>query len=459
MYDLIIIGSGPGGYEAIMTALRLKLNIAVIEKDKLGGNCLNRACIPTKYYRAGSHFIEKVKKAEKYGLNLEIRSISFKEAKLHKDQAIGFLRKSLSQLLKAKKTPVYRGIGKIIGKNRIEITKEDGSKEIIEGKYILIATGSVPTSVGGINPDGEYIITTEDFMEKLEEIPETLCVIGGGVAGCEIGYIASSYGSKVTIVEIKDRLIPISSISLEVSRNLQRIMKKKGVDLRLNRYVKKYSIQDGKVRLVLSDETEITVDKVLLSVGRRPNTSNIDEIGIEKDERGFIKVNDYLQTNFENIYACGDVVNSPMLAHIASYEARTAIKNMFMDKKEKRDYSVVPWAIFTAFEIAHVGLTEDEAKEKKIQIISGYYPYTYNEKAVDELESEGFVRLVFDKDSKKILGATVVGIEASEIIHLMAYALKNGMTAEEIHNFIYFHPSLSEIFLFATYDVVLGRLF
>ncbi len=459
MYDLIIIGSGPGGYEAIMTALRLKLNIAVIEKDKLGGNCLNRACIPTKYYRAGSHFIEKVKKAEKYGLNLEIRSISFKEAKLHKDQAIGFLRKSLSQLLKAKKTPVYRGIGKIIGKNRIEITKEDGSKEIIEGKYILIATGSVPTSVGGINPDGEYIITTEDFMEKLEEIPETLCVIGGGVAGCEIGYIASSYGSKVTIVEIKDRLIPISSISLEVSRNLQRIMKKKGVDLRLNRYVKECSIQDGKVRLVLSDETEITVDKVLLSVGRRPNTSNIDEIGIEKDERGFIKVNDYLQTNFENIYACGDVVNSPMLAHIASYEARTAIKNMFMDKKEKRDYSVVPWAIFTAFEIAHVGLTEDEAKEKKIQIISGYYPYTYNEKAVDELESEGFVRLVFDKDSKKILGATVVGIEASEIIHLMAYALKNGMTAEEIHNFIYFHPSLSEIFLFATYDVVLGRLF
>ena len=459
MYDLIIIGSGPGGYEAIMTALRLRLNIAVVEKDKLGGNCLNRACIPTKYYRAGSHFIEKVNKAEKYGLQVEVKNISFKEAKLNKDQAIGFLRKSLSQLLKAKKTPVYKGIGKITGKNQVEITKEDGSKETIEGKYILIATGSVPTSVGGINPDGEYLLTTEDFIERLEEIPETLCVIGGGVAGCEIGYIASSYGSKVTIVEIKDRLLPIPAISLEVSRNLQRIMKKKGVDLKLERYVKEYSVKNGKVRLVLSDETEITVDKVLLSVGRKPNTSDIDEIGIEKDERGFIKVNDYLQTNFENIYACGDVVNSPMLAHVASYEARTAIKNMFMDKKEKRDYSVVPWAIFTAFEIAHVGMTEEEAKEKGMQTISGYYPYTYNEKAVDELESEGFVRLVFDKDTKRLLGATVVGIEASEIIHLMAYALKQGMTAEEIHNFIYFHPSLSEIFLFATYDVVLGRLF
>jgi len=453
MYDLIIIGSGPGGYEAIMTALRLKLNIAVVEKDRLGGNCLNRACIPTKYYRAGSHFIEKINKAQQYGIDLEIKNISFREAKLSKDKAIGFLRKSLSQLLKAKKTPVYKGIGKIIGKNRVEVTKEDGTKEIIEGKYILVATGSVPTSVGGINPDGNYVITTEDFMEKLEEIPQTLCVIGGGVAGCEIGYIASIYGSKVTIVEIKERLLPVPTIPLEVSRNLHRIMKRKGIDLRLNSYVKEYSVQKNKVNLVLSDGTEINVDKVLLSVGRKPNTSEIDEIGIEKDERGFIKVNDYLQTNFENIYACGDVVNSPMLAHVASYEARV------VGKKEKRDYSVVPWAIFTAFEIAHVGLTEEEAKEKGIQTVSGYYPYTYNEKAVDELESEGFVRLVFDKNSKKILGATVVGIEASEIIHIMAYALKKEMTADEIHDFIYFHPSLSEIFLFATYDVAVGRLF
>ncbi|WP_456463659.1 dihydrolipoyl dehydrogenase [Persephonella sp.] len=459
MYDLIIIGTGPGGYEAIMTALRLKLNIAVIEKNKLGGNCLNRACIPTKYYRAGSHFIDKLKKAEKYGVDIETKNISFKNAKLNKDQAIGFLRKSLSQLLKSKKTPVYKGIGKITGKNQVEITKEDGSKETIEGRYILIATGSVPTSVGGITPDGEYVITTEDFMERLEEIPETLCVIGGGVAGCEIGYIASTYGSKVTIIEIKDRLLPIPSISLEVSRNLKRVMNKKGIDVRLNTYVKEYSVENSKVVLTLSDGSEITADKVLLSVGRKPNTSDIDQIGIEKDKRGFIKVNDYLQTNFDNIFACGDVVNSPMLAHVASYEARVAIKNMFMEKKEKRDYSVLPWAIFTAFEIAHVGLTEDEAKEKGIQTVTGYYPYTYNEKAVDELESEGFVRLVFDKDSRKILGATVVGIEASEIIHVMAFALKKEMTANEIHDFIYFHPSLSEIFLSATYDVAVGKLF
>ncbi|WP_457628758.1 dihydrolipoyl dehydrogenase [Persephonella sp.] len=459
MYDLIVIGTGPGGYEAIMTALRMKLNIAVIEKDKLGGNCLNRACIPTKYYRAGAHFLEKSSKADNYGIDLQIKDVSFSKAKEGKDRAIGFLRKSFAQLLKAKKVPVYKGKGTVIDKNRVKVLKEDGSEEVIEGKYILIATGSVPSSVGGIVPDGEYILTTEDFMEDLQQLPENLVVIGGGVAGCEIAYISALYGAKVTVIEIKDRLLPIPSVPQEVSKLLQRKFKKHGIDFKLGVYVKEYKIENGKVRFILSDGTEISADKALLSVGRKPNTSDIDTVGLEKDERGFLKVNEYLQTSIENIYACGDVVNSPMLAHVASYEARIAIKNMFSEKKERVDYSVLPWAIFTAFEIAHVGLSEDEAKEKGYETVSGYYPFTYNEKAVDELESDGFVRLVFDKKTEQILGGTVVGIEASELIHIVAYALKNKMTATQIHEFIYFHPSLSEIFLFATYDVAVGKLF
>lgn len=458
MFDLIIIGMGPGGYEATMTALRMGLNLAIVEKDKLGGNCLNRACIPTKYYRAGSHFIEKLSKAKKYGVDLAVENISFSQAKKGKDEAIGFLRKSLMQLLKAKKVPVFKGTGKIIGKNKVQIQKEDGSKETIKGRYILIATGSVPSSVGGLVPDGNYIITTEDFMERLEDTPERLVIVGGGVAGCEIGYIASVYNSDVTIVEIKDRLLPVSSVSMEVSRHLQRKFKKLGINFYLNTYVASHTIENEKVKVSFSDGSSITADKILLSVGRRPNTNDIDTVGIEKDEKGFIQVNEYLQTNIENIYACGDVVNSPMLAHVASYEARLAVKNMF-GRKEKADYSLIPWAIFTAFEIAHVGLSEEEAKERGINVVTGYYPYTYNEKAVDELENEGFVRLVFDKNTKKVIGATIVGIEASEIVHIMAYAIKNGMTASEIHDFVYFHPSLSEIFLYTTYDVVVGKLF
>lgn len=459
MFDLIIIGTGPGGYEAIMTALRMGLNIAVVEKDKLGGNCLNRACIPTKYFRTGAHLVEKLNVMNEYGILLSDYKLDYTKAWEGKEKAIGFLRRSLEQLLKAKKTPVYKGVGKIIDKNKVEITKLDGTKETIDGKYILIATGSVPVSVGNIKIDGEYVLSTEDYMDKLTSLPERVLVVGGGVAGCELGYIMNKYQTEVHIVELMDRLLPSPIISKEISRFLQRKFKKLGINTYLNTTLDEYKIENGEIRCKLSSGEELTVDKILLSVGRKPNTHTIDSIGIEKDERGFIKVNEYLQTNYDNIYACGDVLNSPMLAHVASYEARIAVNNMFNKDKEKVDYSLVPWAIFTAYEIAHVGLNEEQAKEKGIETVSGYYPYTYNEKAVDEHESEGFIRLIFEKDSQKIIGASIVGIGASEIIHEIAFAIKNGYTAKELHEFIYFHPSLSEIMIYATYDIVVGKLF
>jgi len=459
MFDLIIIGTGPGGYEAIMTALRMGLNIAVVEKDKLGGNCLNRACIPTKYFRTGAHLVEKLNVINEYGILLSDYKLDYTKAWEGKEKAIGFLRRSLEQLLKAKKTPVYKGTGRIVGKNKVEVTRLDGTKETIDGKYILIATGSVPVSVGNIKIDGEYVLSTEDYMDKLTSLPERVLVVGGGVAGCELGYIMNKYQTEVHIVELMDRLLPSPIISKEISRFLQRKFKKLGINTYMNTTLDEYKIENEEIRCKLSNGEELTVDKILLSVGRKPNTHSIDSIGIEKDERGFIKVNEYLQTNYDNIYACGDVLNSPMLAHVASYEARVAVNNMFNKDKEKVDYSLVPWAIFTAYEIAHVGLNEEQAKEKGIETVSGYYPYTYNEKAVDEHESEGFIRLIFDKVSQKIIGASVVGIGASEIIHEVAFAIKNGYTAKELHEFIYFHPSLSEIIIYATYDVVVGKLF
>ncbi|WP_457641517.1 dihydrolipoyl dehydrogenase [Persephonella sp.] len=457
MYDLIIIGMGPGGYEATLTALRKGLNIAIVEKSKVGGNCLNRACIPTKYFWTGAHQIEKLKILKEYGINLEGYSIDYTKAWEGKEKAISFLRKSLNMLLKTKKVPVYKGTGKIIGRNQVEITKEDGSKEIIDGKYILIATGSVPASVGNIIPDGEYIITTEDFLEKLKELPEEILIVGGGVAGCEIGYIMASYGSNVHIVELMNRLLPMPDIPEEVSRYLLRKFKKLKINTYFNTTLQEHKVENGKIIVKLSDGTELKVDKILLSIGRKPN-SDIDTIGIDKDEKGFIKVNSRMQTNFENIYACGDVVNSPMLAYIASYEAKVAIENI-TGKDEEVIYKNIPYVLFSGYEIATIGLTPEQAKEKGIEIISGYYPYTYNEKAVDEHESEGFVRLVFENDSKKLLGGTIVGTGASELIHILELALNEEFTAEELHNFIYFHPSLSEILAYATYDIVVGKLF
>ncbi len=458
-YDLIIVGMGPGGYEATLTALRMGLNIAIVEKNKVGGNCLNRACIPTKYFRTGAHLIEKIKSFPEYGIFIDNYNLDYSKAWEGKEKAIGFLRKSLEQLLKAKKTPVYKGTGKVIDKNKVEITKSDGSKEVIEGDYILLGVGSVPTAIANIVPDGEYVLTTEDYMDKLTQLPEKVLVVGGGVAGCELGYIMNKYGTEVHIVEIMDRLLPSPIISQDISRYLLRKFKQLKINTYLKTSLQSYEIKDGKVHATLSDGKELVVDKILLSVGRKPNTKDLDTIGIEKDERGFIKVNDYMQTNFENIYACGDIVNSPMLAHIASYEAKLAVNNMFGKEKEKRDYSLTPWAIFTAYEIGHIGLNEEQAKEKGIETVAGYYPYTYNEKAVDEHESEGFVRLIFEKENEKLIGASIVGIGASELIHPLSIAIKEGYTAKQLHEFIYFHPSLSEIFGHATYDIVIGALF
>ncbi len=458
MYDLIILGVGPGGFEAAVTALRKGLSIAVVEKNKLGGNCLNRACVPTKYFWTGAHILEKINIFKEYGIEIKDFSVDYTKSWEGKEKAISFLRKSISQLFKAKKVPVFKGEGRIIDKNKVQVTKEDGSTEIIEGKYILIATGSKPIAIGNLVPDGKYILTTEDYMDKLKELPESILVVGGGVAGCELGYIMRRYGVDVHIVELKDRILPVPFVSEEAAKLITRKFKQLGIKTYLGTTVENFEIKENKIFVKLSSRETLTVDKILLSVGRKPNT-DIDDIGLEKDERGFIKTSEYLQTNVDNIYACGDVINSPMLAHVAMYEAKVAVHNIIEGNKKKVDYSLIPSAIFTALEIGQVGLTEEQAKERGIETVTGYFPFMYNDKAVDEHEKEGFVRLVFEKASKKLVGATIVGASASELLHIMEIAIKKEMTAEEIHEFIYFHPSLSEIFAYATYDVAVGKLF
>ncbi|RMD45643.1 MAG: pyridine nucleotide-disulfide oxidoreductase, partial [Aquificota bacterium] len=244
MYDLIILGLGPGGFEAALTALRKKLKIAVVEKSKLGGNCLNRACVPTKYFRTGAHILDKIPAFSDYGIHIKDYSVDYSKAWEGKEKGISFLRKSISQLFKSKKVPVFKGIGRIIDKSKVEVEKEDGTKETIEGRYILIATGSKPVAIGNIVPDGKYILTTEDYMDNLKELPESMLVIGGGVAGCELGFIMSKYGVNVHIVEIKDRLLPVPFVSKEASKLIQRKFKQLGIKIYLETTLKDYQIKD-----------------------------------------------------------------------------------------------------------------------------------------------------------------------------------------------------------------------
>ena len=458
MYDLTIIGYGPGGYEASLLALRKGLKIAVVEESKLGGNCLNRACIPTKYYWNGAKFLEKLEIFNNYGILIEKKGIDFHMAFEKKNEAIKYLRKSLRQLLKSKKVNIFKGRGKIIDRNKVLVVDKDGDKKIIETKNILIATGSKPISIGNLKLDNNYIISTDYLLEKMDSLPSSILIVGGGVAGCELGYILKSYGVDVYIVELKDRLLPSKDTSKDISKYLLRKFKKLGIKTYLNTTVEDYEIRDSKVLVKLSNGKNLEVDKILLSVGRAPNTSDIDEIGIIKDERGFIKVDEYMRTNYENIYACGDVVNSPMLAYTSSLEGKVAVKNI-IGENVKINYGYIPYAIFSAYEISYIGLNEETANEKNIEIVSGLYSYSFNEKAVDEGETDGFIKLFFNKENKKFVGGYILGASASELIHLLEVALKEGYTAEDLHHLIYFHPSLSEIIPFASYDVAEGKLF
>ena len=457
MYDLVIIGSGPGGYEAVLTAVRKGLKVALVEKDKLGGNCLNRACIPTKYYAVGSHTIEKLPVFSKYGIQIEKRGISFAEAFKGKNDVISKLRKSFLKLLKSAKVDTVKGEGFIIDANKVFVRGKE--EKILETKNILIATGSRPTKIGNIEPDNVDILTTDYFMEELDNLPERLLIVGGGVSGCEIASIASRYGSKITVVELQDRLLPNPTVSRQISSMLLRKFKRLGIDVRLESSIKDIQKLDNGLRVVLSNDEVLEVDKILLSVGRVPN-SEIDNIGIQKDKRGFIKVNQFLQTNYPNIYAVGDVINTPMLAYTAQHEAKVALHNILNPSYMKTPkYEPLPYAIFSAYEIGYIGENEETAKDKGIDIEIGQYTYTFNEKAADEYETDGLVRLIFEKGSKKLIGGYILGYNASELIHEIQLMMKAGYTAEEVHEHIYFHPSYSEIFSFASYDVAVGRLF
>ncbi len=457
MYDLVIIGSGPGGYEAVLTAVRKGLKVALVEKDKLGGNCLNRACIPTKYYAAGSHIIEKLPFFKRYGIEIENRGVSFKDAYEGKNEVIYRLRKSFLKLLKTAKVDTIKGKGFITGEKEVLVKGKE--EKILKTKYILIATGSKPTKLGNLTPDNEYILTTDYFMEDLDKLPDRLLIVGGGVSGCEIASIARRYGSKVHVVELQDRLLPSPSVSRFISNMLLKKFKKLRIEVHLKTSVKDVEKTNNGLRVILSNGEVIEVDKILLSVGRVPN-SEVDNLGIQKDERGFIKVNQYLQTNYPNIYAVGDVINTPMLAYTAQHEAKVALYNILNPNKKKTPiYEPLPFAIFSAYEIGYVGENEDTAKEKGIEIEVGQYTYTFNEKAADEFETDGVVKLIFEKSSKKLIGGYIVGYNASELIHEIQLMIKAGYTVEEVHEHIYFHPSYSELLTFASYDIAVGKLF
>ena len=457
-FDLVIVGAGSGGYEAGMYAHRRGLKVAFVElsPDTVGGCCLNKGCIPSKYMRHGAYLLEKFNVMHQYGIKPKGYDLDMKELSKGRDRVVITIRENFKKFAQQLRIPFFYGRGILKDRNTVFV---EGLNKEIKARYILIATGSSTAPLGDIVPDGKRVHDT-DTIWSIEEFPKRVLIVGGGAVGTEFAYIFRMYGSDVTLVEIKDRLLPTQGIPEESSRFLSRKLKKLGVDIRLKTTIKSWRKTEEGVNVELSDGTRMDVDFILLGVGRKPNTDgiNLEEVGVEKDHRGFVKVNEFSQTSVKNIYACGDITSPLMLAHKSMYEGKIAVNHMLGDKEDTRNDILIPKIVYSAYEVASVGLTEDEAEEKGYDVDVGVASFIPNPKAMDDGENEGFVRIVSDRSSGRILGCHIVGPHAGELLHQVLHLMKWNLGVEHLARSVFSHPSLSESLVQSAMDIHFGSV-
>ncbi len=448
--DLAVLGGGPGGYVAAIRAAKLGVKTMVIEKENLGGVCLNWGCIPTKALYHVAQTIDEIKKADIFGINISGWNLDFKKAMDRKDKVIAAQRQGLAFHFKKNNVELVKGNGKLISSNKILVTGENGQEVEVIAKNIIIATGSHAANVPPFNLEDEGVIDNIGIL-SLTAIPESLLIVGGGVIGSEFANIFSTFGSSVTIVEMLPRIL--STEDVEVSKVIAKAFGKKGINVFTNSVIEEVKKDKGKFFCKIKGGDEIVADKVLISVGRRPNSTGIglEEIGVTIDERGFIKADSHLRTNIPNIYAVGDVNGGLQLAHVASDEGKIAAENI-AGKDKTMDYRVIPWAVFTSPEIGTVGLNEEQARSKGINVCFGLFPFSNSGKAFITGETEGFIKVVTDKDSGEILGAQMVGPRCSDLVHEVAVAMKGEMVVDTLAETIHSHPTLSEAVMEAAED-------
>ncbi|MDM5228288.1 dihydrolipoyl dehydrogenase [Cytobacillus sp. NJ13] len=443
-YDVIVIGGGPGGYVAALHAAELGKKTAVIEADSLGGTCLNRGCIPSKTYLKHSEIIEQIEKARDWGIESGSLTLSISKMKQRKDEVINRLRNGISYLLKQGKIDVYNGFGSIQKDGNIKVTMGSGEKVLMSEKVIL-ATGSSP-AIPRIPGLEAVQYETSDTIFDLEEIPESVIIIGGGVIGVEFATIFASLKSDVTIIEAGSQIVP--SEDSEASKFLTKSLKKKGVKIHTCVNVQDVNEAGGLKQVKCSDSKGNTVSfeaaALLVCTGRRPNLSASKEVNIEQNGP-FIKVNDRLETSLPNVYAVGDIIGGWQLAHAASAEGVTAAANA-AGGNEKVDFKVMPRCIYTLPEIASVGLTEDEARKQGLDVRVERFDFSGVGKALSAGEPEGFTKIIYEAKYGEIIGAVMAGSHVTELIaEASAFMYLEG-TIDEAAKMIHPHPSLSEAF-------------
>lgn len=449
---LAILGAGPGGYVAAIKAAQLSAQVTIIEEKEVGGTCLNRGCIPTKALLASSEMLSKVRELEDFGIELKGEIVpNLSKIIERKNRVVNTQVKGIRSLLKSWGITLKEGRGIFISPKEIGVTLKDGSKDNVKADKIIIATGSRPAQIPAFSFDEERILSSDDALE-LKEIPKSLLIVGAGVIGCEFACIYRELGSDVTMVEMLPRAI--ATEDMEISELFEKELKKKKIKLYTNVKVEKVDKRDDGVHAFLSDGKEIVAEKVLVSIGRAFNSDGIglEAVGIDKGNRGEIIVNEKMETNVPNVYAIGDVTGGILLAHVASKEGVIAAENA-SGASNNIDYSVVPAAIFTSPEIASVGLREYQAMEKGIKVRTGHFQFRALGKAHAIGEIAGFVKIVADSDSDRVLGVHIIGPHASDLIHEAALAIKAGLKTKDIAETIHAHPTLSEGIMEAAEDV------
>lgn len=448
-FDVVILGSGPAGLEIANMLNHTDKSICMIEKyeENFGGTCVNSGCMPTKALVKSAEIVEMANKAEMFGVGIPNVEPDMKKISAILDKTTemlsGFHRSS-------QKNEIIFGHGRFVDANHIEVSKNGGSKEIVYGSEIVIATGSRPRLVPDIHVDGKYVCTSDEML-KNDIIPDSLLVIGGGVIGCEFASIYSRLGADVTMVEMSDHIMPTEDT--DTSLMVKEIFSNKGIKVHTSTCVKDVEIVDDKVKCLFKGaiNEERKFDKVLLSIGRLPNIDALDleNAGIEI-ENGFIKVNEYLETSKANIYGAGDVVSTLMLAHTAVYESMIVSSNIISEKSKKYENFTAPRVVYTSPEVASVGLTERQAEDKeKIRVIN--FPMRMNGKAILEKEIDGRLKLILDKRTETILGANIIGKNATELIHELALAVRHNLTLSDLKETVHAHPTLAEIIWFACF--------
>jgi dihydrolipoamide dehydrogenase len=450
-YDLIVIGSGPGGYVAAIRASQLGLKTAIVEREKLGGICLNWGCIPTKALLKSAQVFEYLNHAADYG-------ISVGESKIDFDKVIGRSRnvadgmsKGIQFLMKKNKIDVLMGNGKIVKQQQVEVTDESGKKTVYISKHIILATGGRSRELPSVKQDGKNIVGYREAM-TLKEMPKSLLVMGSGAIGMEFAYFYATMGTKVTVVEFLDNILPRED--KEVSKEMEKIMKKKGIQIIIGASVEKVDTSKNGCTVHLKTKTgveQLEVDKVLSAVGL---STNIENLGLEtlgvKTDKGLVVVDDFYKTNVEGIYAIGDIVKGPALAHVASAEGITCVEKIAGHHPEPIDYGNIPSCTYCWPEVASVGLTEEEAKAKGYELKIGKFPFSASGKASASGAKDGFVKVIFDAKYGEWLGAHMVGANVTEMIAEVVAARKLETTGHEIIKTIHPHPTMSEAVMEAT---------